>query len=96
MKQAGCPLGGSPMDTGTAKGRRLRAYSECDAVQDREIHFVHLKEGTDPQSPNGDSYAVLGVLCQEDSAAPLYSTACGAFQAPPLYSWVHTGSSYRK
>ena len=33
-----------------------------------EIHFVHLKEGADPQAPKGDSFAVLGVLCQEDSA----------------------------
>eukprot|EP00731_Ephydatia_muelleri_P039011 Em1042g1a len=35
-----------------------------------EIHFVHLKEGADPKAPKGDSYAVLGVFCQEDPVEP--------------------------
>ena len=35
-----------------------------------EIHFVHLKEGADPKAPTGDSFAVLGVLCQVDLAEP--------------------------
>ena len=38
---------------------------------DAEIHFVHFKEGADPKAPKGDSYAVLGVLCQEDDAEPI-------------------------
>ena len=35
-----------------------------------ELHFVHLKEGADPKAPRGDSFAVLGVLCQEDHVEP--------------------------
>lgn len=31
-----------------------------------EIHFVHLKEGANPAAPSGDSYAVLGVFCEEE------------------------------
>lgn len=50
-----------------------------------EIHFVHLKEGADPKAPKGDSYAVLGVFCQEDHCEPAGAwkqlkipTECGA------------------
>ena len=38
---------------------------------DAEIHFVHIKEGTDIKHLQPDSFAVLGVLCEKDYSGTL-------------------------